>query len=930
MFGKIPYGFENMNIPSESITKKLSDPNTTLDDLLKEEELLQEIRNKNKDLIKYFNKEKVKEMLDYITKEQVDEINKGYKFPFLCSQIFGLEIEEIMKYFFITNKQMEELEKKDSKENNDNKEENKDNNNEKKEEDKKEDEKKENTDNKKEEENKESPEVKKEEEKKEEQEKKENEEEKKPEDKPEEKSEEKPEEKNEEEKKEETEEKNEEENPEENSEEKSEPESTENKIEVLDYFFNSFFPEDESVKLNYVLCGYFSSLINNLLSMNPITFLKYIYLERNEFLNKMVEHSYRKSISDTLSKIIHFENYIQNNEPLDEKTKEDMIDTRKYLLTDIFDKIDVDMDNEDLNSIFFFITGLFDSTNMLEEKPIFEEIINNKKIIKSIITKPFHDLDLVSFSNDEEQEKLLNRRKNFSTLIDMILFFLKNIKKLKIEIPTNTSESKLTIKHTKISDEIFIVMKNLIQNNFIKKNENEKTQLQCFNDYQLKPLGEYKIKIIELLTHLIPYFKNISKFYDEILIEVDFFKTAFEFLLQYEWNNLYQEAFLNLLKTLLDYADDHQTVQEHLINTIKILDLIQTYTNLDNLDKFNFTQTQDNTLQDEERETLPIKHGYYSFFISLSYKLNTVMGGTPVNIEGGIPRQGSFNFMKRVPEEGDKKAAMDMLYGGFMDEPEEKNEVEEEQFSYKCMEEFINDQWREFFGMNIESVIKQFEDKNWPKIEKKDPFKMSIDGNDTDKEVDLLNMNNESEKDKNLFGDNNDNNDNNDVFGNYEDDKDGQNDRRGGVFEAPENNEDNNKNEEDNPFYSAIKEDNFDFGNEQDKKNNDINNNNFANENDFEFGDDNKDKDNNNENNEKKDEKNEDVKNEENKDENKEEDKKEDNKEDINKNEEVKKEENKEEIKTENNVDNKEVLKNEEIKTENKENAEENQEKKTE
>ena len=56
---------------------------------------------------------------------------------------------------------------------------------------------------------------------------------------------------------------------------------------------------------------------------------------------------------------------------------------------------------------------------------------------------------------------------------------------------------------------------------------------------------------------------------------------------------------------------------------------------------------------------------------------------------------------------------------------------------------------------------------------------MSIDGNDTDKEVDLLNMNNESEKDKNLFGDNNDNNDNNDVFGNYEDDKDGQNDRRG-------------------------------------------------------------------------------------------------------------------------------------------------------
>lgn len=44
------------------------------------------------------------------------------------------------------------------------------------------------------------------------------------------------------------------------------------------------------------------------------------------------------------------------------------------------------------------------------------------------------------------------------------------------------------------------------------------------------------------------------------------------------------------------------------------------------------------------------------------------------------------------------------------------------------MEEFINDQWREFFGMNIESVIKQFEDKNWPKIEKKIRLKCLLMG----------------------------------------------------------------------------------------------------------------------------------------------------------------------------------------------------------
>ena len=61
------------------------------------------------------------------------------------------------------------------------------------------------------------------------------------------------------------------------------------------------------------------------------------------------------------------------------------------------------------------------------------------------------------------------------------------------------------------------------------------------------------------------------------------------------------------------------------------------------------------------------------------------------------------------------------------------------------MKEFINDNWREFFGLNIESVIKQYENKNWPKQEKT-PFQKALDeNNETDKEVDLLNDNTKSE-----------------------------------------------------------------------------------------------------------------------------------------------------------------------------------------
>ena len=117
-------GFNNYQ-PSEKIEKLLSDKGTTIEDLLKEDDILDEFRNLNKKLIDFFDKQKVKHLLEYIIKEPIidekdiekeENKNKGLKFPFKCSQIFALEIEEIFKYFFINNKQMKEQEEKDKKE----------------------------------------------------------------------------------------------------------------------------------------------------------------------------------------------------------------------------------------------------------------------------------------------------------------------------------------------------------------------------------------------------------------------------------------------------------------------------------------------------------------------------------------------------------------------------------------------------------------------------------------------------------------------------------------------------------------------------------------------------------------------------------------------------------------------------------------------
>ena len=617
-------------------------------------------------------------------------------------------------------------------------------------------------------------------------------------------------------------------------------------------------------------------------------------MERREVIDKMVDHCYRKSISDTLSKILHFENYLQND-PVDEDTKNDMNDTRNGIMADIFSKIAINNDNDELAPIYYFITGLFDPTNIEEEKALFTEIIENKRIMRPLITKPFHGLDLITCT-DGNFDKIINRRKNFSDIIDIIIFFLTNIKKLKIDGPTCDSDSKLCIKHTAISNELFDVLSFLIKNNFNKKNNDEKEILHSFNECKKKPLGEFKIKIVELLDNLVPYFSKISKFFDEILIETDFFKYAFEYLYEYEWNNIYQESLLSLLKSLLNDADFHTTLQEYLFNDLKIFEIIKNHTNLD--EKFKFSN----------EVSIPITHGYYSFFIDLSYKINTVIGGTPVKVKNNLAKQGSFSFIPKNTVEGDKKAAMGMLYGGFDDfdsnqnneNDKEKEKEEEDKYHYDSMKKYITDEWRDYFGLNIEDVIKQYENNEWPEqSEKKQsddlPFARAREDNPE---------NNNEDNEMNKRGNN--------MF-DYEDEggDDKFEDRgRAGVMGDLCGDEENNNNDNNEDVFKQndINVDAFEFDDNKDDNNDKVNDNDNPfknqNENDFEFDDkkeDEKEKKSENNENDKKDEKKpEEVKDNKTEEEKKEEgEKKDDNKKDEEKTNVDEKKDTKEENKTE-------------------------------
>ena len=118
LFGNLGFlsglSFRNMKLTSIEIEKKLDDPNSTLEDLLVEEELIQEIKNQNPKLLKFFTKDRVKSLVNYIIIEPTeDDQLKGHKFPFVASELLNYDIENISNLFLMTNPELKQKNEKE-------------------------------------------------------------------------------------------------------------------------------------------------------------------------------------------------------------------------------------------------------------------------------------------------------------------------------------------------------------------------------------------------------------------------------------------------------------------------------------------------------------------------------------------------------------------------------------------------------------------------------------------------------------------------------------------------------------------------------------------------------------------------------------------------------------------------------------------------
>ena len=542
----------------------------------------------------------------------------------------------------------------------------------------------------------------------------------------------------------------------------------EDRIEILDYFLSFLLTDSE---LNYVLCGYFSSLISNLLSWKNGKIIHYIYEKRKDILDKLLYHSYNISISEILFRVLKFgENELDSDKDNNQLEVKHIAEIKSEVIKNLFDTIDINMNTEKLSCIFY-------NMKIFVSMPtIFKYLINNNYIINSLINK---QLGKFNFANYEDDMNIFYKKNNCVIMCDILITWLNYIKQYDFQIPmllyeVNEDSFEDTVQqnsspvpelhHTILSQAFFDILPNFIKNNFNNENNPKETIIQSFNDEKLIPLGLYKIKIVELITNLIFYCRNIPNEIDDILIKSEFIPNLINYIFKYPYNNFYQDTVLQFFNMIFQKEEGrsyHEKLFDYIFSKLNFLAVI----------KEHFPKNIENEGN--------MGVGYTSFFVSLSYKINKIIGGTPINLDKNYTQEGilTFNTRGKSQKIGGISISYKITERNQKDDKGKKNDKIPLSV-IPCLEKYCNDEWKYFFSEKIANKVKLYEEDLCD-------IKNQSNNNTAEKEDDLFynpineNYNKEGENEQLLgFGnkryyDNNnafeDNNENKQNMANYKD-----------------------------------------------------------------------------------------------------------------------------------------------------------------
>lgn len=281
-------------------------------------------------------------------------------------------------------------------------------------------------------------------------------------------------------------------------------------LKLMEHLFQFL---DTDVRLNLTLAGYFSRTLNSLLVKNSYELLSFLY-DSKEYGKALAKHLYSKSICDVLEKILSCE---YHNNPA--------------FKSELFEVIDLILENISV-----------------ENPP--ESVINSCNLLVNLINKisdnstGFEIADYLS--GDEKNVKILFGRlydteNHVSRGAGTVLQAVINC----ILIKSNDEEEQIR------TDEVLPLVDFVIQNfeKFVEALERSPNKrLKSSNKIDFVPLGETRLKIIEILYTLIKMnnFELNTK-----VAESEVLKIITDLFVEYPWNSLLHCAYEKLVQSVI-------------------------------------------------------------------------------------------------------------------------------------------------------------------------------------------------------------------------------------------------------------------------------------------------------------------------------------------------------------------------------------------
>ena len=410
--------------------------------------------------------------------------------------------------------------------------------------------------------------------------------------------------------------------------------------EYFDLLLN--FVMTDKPELNYVLSGYFANVIITLLNTYPYKIIKYLYAKRRDALKKILFHSNQKAFAILSSKLLNIESYMkpsteQNNE-INEFVTEN-IPYRNELIKEIFNSINLDglnpnppssekkeenfQKNEgfDIEAIFSLISGLIDENNLIAK-----ELMYNNHLCPHLFD--ILDTDLYSEVENKENfdENKFNMRYNiYGLFIDLTSKFINIVNSAYSSyIPMDFNFQNLLKPKTDLqfNDNIIISFGKILQNNFLAKKP--VFTVEKMSNIKYEGLGSLNLKIFDLVKNMFFFMRVLPKQFDLLLIRNNFCERSVEYFFKYQWNNIYQNKFVDFFNLYLNYEYKHEELTQFYFNHLKLQDLLMNFIEEKSQDNKNNSMTQ--KMKFEFKNGNKIKSGIYPHVIDLIYKINAHSG----------------------------------------------------------------------------------------------------------------------------------------------------------------------------------------------------------------------------------------------------------------------------------------------------------------